>query len=186
VPGIVSRRRGPGNDNISTGLITWKRAVTVVHVVFTRTASRLDTFEARIPRAKSEGFACGSREGKLFGFAVGKVDLMRDQVHGWLNTVVDDGRAKLESQHALEREVEAWDMSCRIAFMIEIADRPRSSGDRQRRCLANLGAHLGDLLAVTFSPRIGRHLSSPVSAGRVTGATPLTYPKGASARLLRC
>ena len=89
--------------------------------LFTRKAARLDTFEARIQRAKTEGFACGSREGKLFRLAVGKVVFVRlDQVHGWLNTVVDDGRAELEAQHALEREVEAWDMSCRIAFMVEI------------------------------------------------------------------
>ena len=82
---------------------------------------RADTFTARIQRAKSEGFACGSREGKLFRFAVGKVGFVRDQVHGWLNTVIDDGRAELEAQHALDREIEAWDMSCRIAFMVEIA-----------------------------------------------------------------
>jgi hypothetical protein len=82
---------------------------------------RADTFTARIQRAKSEGFASGSREGKLFRFAVGKVGFAREQVHGWLNTVVDDGRAELEAQHALDREIEAWDMSCRIAFMVEIA-----------------------------------------------------------------
>ena len=82
---------------------------------------RADTFTARIQRAKSEGFACGSREGKLFRFAVGKVGFARDQVHGWLDTVIDDGRAELEAQHALNREIEAWDMSCRIAFMVEIA-----------------------------------------------------------------
>ena len=82
---------------------------------------RADTFAARIQRAKSEGFACGSREGKLFRFAVGKVGFARDQVHGWLDTVIDDGRAELEAQHALDREIEAWDMSCRIAFMVEIA-----------------------------------------------------------------
>lgn len=82
---------------------------------------RADTFTARIQRAKSEGFACGSREGKLFRFAVGKVGFTQDEVHGWLDTVVDEGRAQLEAQHALGREIEAWDMSCRIAFMVEIA-----------------------------------------------------------------
>ena len=82
---------------------------------------RADTFTARIQRARSEGFACGWREGKLFRFAVGKVGFARDQVHGWLNTVVDDSRAELQAQHALDREIEAWDMSCRISFMVEIA-----------------------------------------------------------------
>jgi hypothetical protein len=28
-----------------------------------------------------------------------------------LNVVIDDGRAELEAQHALEREIEAWDMT---------------------------------------------------------------------------
>jgi hypothetical protein len=88
---------------------------------FTRKAARLGTFAARIQRAKTEGFACGSREGKLFRLAVGKVIFtQRDQVHEWLNTVVSDGRAELEAQRAHDREVEAWDMSCRIAFLVEI------------------------------------------------------------------
>ena len=82
---------------------------------------RADTLTARIQRARSEGFACGSREGKLFRLAVSKVGFARDQVHGWLNTVVDDSRAELQAQHALDREIEAWDMSCRISFMVEIA-----------------------------------------------------------------
>jgi hypothetical protein len=88
---------------------------------FTRSSAHLDTFAARIQRAKKEGFACGSREAKLFRLAVGKAASARDQAHRWLNTVVNDGRAELEAQHALEREVEAWDLSCRIAFMVEIA-----------------------------------------------------------------
>jgi hypothetical protein len=86
--------------------------------LFTRTSARPDNFAARIRRAKSEGFACGAREGKLFRFAVGKA--RGDQVYGWLNAVIDDGRAELKAQHALDREIEAWDMSCRIAFMVQI------------------------------------------------------------------
>jgi hypothetical protein len=87
--------------------------------LFTR-SSALDSFAARIKRAKTEGFACGSREAKLFRLAVGQVVFTHDQAHSWLNTVVDDGRTELEAQHALDREVEAWDISCRIAFMLEV------------------------------------------------------------------
>ena len=72
-------------------------------------------------RAKSEGFACGSREGKFFRLAVKRAGYSQDRLYGWLNSVVYDGRAELEAQHALEREVEAWDMSCRIAFLVEIS-----------------------------------------------------------------
>jgi hypothetical protein len=86
--------------------------------LFTRSSGRPETFAARIRRAKSEGFACGAREGKLFRLAVGTS--RGDQAYGWLNVVIDDGRAELEAQHALEREIEAWDMSCRIAFMVQI------------------------------------------------------------------
>jgi hypothetical protein len=89
--------------------------------LFTRKAARPDTFEARMQRAKSEGFACGSQEGKLFRLAVKRAGYSRDRLYGWLNSVVYDGRAELEAQHALEREVEAWDMSCRIAFLVEIS-----------------------------------------------------------------
>ena len=81
---------------------------------------RADTFQARMQRARSEGYARGAREGKLFRLSVGK-DFDRERVLDWLGTVIDDGRAELEGQHALSREVEAWDMSCRIAFMVEIA-----------------------------------------------------------------
>jgi hypothetical protein len=89
--------------------------------LFTRKPARLDTLDARIQRAKKEGFASGSREAKLFLLAVGKVGFARAQALAWLNAVVKDGRAELQAQHALEREIEAWDMSCRIAFLVELA-----------------------------------------------------------------
>ena len=34
---------------------------------------------------------------------------------------IDDGRAELQAQHALEREVDAWETSCRIMFMMQIS-----------------------------------------------------------------
>jgi hypothetical protein len=82
--------------------------------------SREDSFQARMQRARSEGYSRGAREAKLFMFAVGNV-FAREQARDWLNTAIDDGRAELQSQRAFEREIEVWDMSCRIAFMIEIA-----------------------------------------------------------------
>ena len=84
------------------------------------TLGRADTFQARMQRARSEGYSRGAQEAKLFKLSVGKV-FGREQVLDRLRTAVDEGRAELESQHALEREVEAWDMSFRIAFLVEIA-----------------------------------------------------------------
>ena len=82
--------------------------------------ARADTFAARLQRARSEGYARGAGEAELFKLAVGKVVFERQQALDWLNTAVVDGRAGLEAQHALEREIETWDMSCRIAFLVAI------------------------------------------------------------------
>lgn len=58
-------RRRADNVSSSTGLITRNHASRWSMWLFTRKAARPDTFEARMQRAKSEGFACGSQEGKL-------------------------------------------------------------------------------------------------------------------------
>jgi hypothetical protein len=83
---------------------------------------RADTFLFRVKRAKHEGYLCGSREAKLFKLAVGD-SFTRERAMDWLDSTVDEGRMELEDQHASEREVEARDMSCRIAFLVEIAPR---------------------------------------------------------------
>jgi hypothetical protein len=78
-----------------------------------------NTFQARMQRARNEGYSHGAREAKLFKLAVGKV-FERESALDWLSSAIDDGRRELDTQHALEREIEAWDMSCRIAFMVAI------------------------------------------------------------------
>jgi hypothetical protein len=80
---------------------------------------RGDTVDARLQRARNEGYARGAREARLFKLAVGK-NFGRPQAHDWLGAAIDDGRTELKTEHALEREIEAWDMSVRIAFMIAI------------------------------------------------------------------
>ena len=70
-------------------------------------------------QARKDGYARGFGEARQFKSSVGGV-FERQQALDWLRNVIDDGRSKLHSQHASEREIEAWDMSCRIAFMVSI------------------------------------------------------------------
>jgi hypothetical protein len=74
---------------------------------------------ARMARSRREGYLSGAREAKLFRLAIAGTH-QRQQALDWLNTAIDAGRAELEAQHALEREIDAWDMSCRIMFMVVI------------------------------------------------------------------
>lgn len=80
---------------------------------------RSDTFAGRLARSREEGYLRGEQEAKLFRIATGK-SFQPQQAWDWLNTVLEEGRTELEDQHAAEREVEAWDMSCRIAFLVEL------------------------------------------------------------------
>jgi hypothetical protein len=90
---------------------------------------RADTFLSRMTRAKNEGYLCGSREAKLFTLVVGNA-FTRERAMDWLDSTVDEGRVVLECQHATEREIEAWDMSCRIGFLVEIAVADERARDR--------------------------------------------------------
>ena len=78
---------------------------------------RTDDLSGRMTRARDEGYLRGSQEAKMFRLAAGGV-YQREQALDWLSTVIEDGRAELEAQHALDREIEAWDMSCRIMFWV--------------------------------------------------------------------
>ena len=82
---------------------------------------RADTFIDRMERARSDGYSRGEHQARVLKLALGK-DFQPEQAVDWINTAIDDGRSELQAQHAREREVEAWDMSCRIMFMVMIAD----------------------------------------------------------------
>jgi hypothetical protein len=71
-------------------------------------------------RSRNEGYVRGAHEAKLFRLVMTGA-YQRQQALDWLITAVDDGRAELEAQHALESEVEAWEMSCRIMFWVILA-----------------------------------------------------------------
>jgi hypothetical protein len=81
---------------------------------------RAHTFEARMQRARNDGYTTGAGQAQLFKLAMGNVVFERKQALDWLNAAIDKGRSELESQHAFEREIEAWDTSCRIAFLVAI------------------------------------------------------------------
>jgi hypothetical protein len=62
----------------------------------------------------------GEREAKLFRLAAGR-GYVRQHALDWLETVIEEGRSELEAQHALQCEVEGWDMSCRIMFWVTLS-----------------------------------------------------------------
>lgn len=82
--------------------------------------ARPHTVQARLQRARNEGYTSGAQQAKLFRLAGAGV-YQREQALDWLGAAIDEGRAQLQDQHALEREIEAWDMSCRIMFMVQIS-----------------------------------------------------------------
>jgi hypothetical protein len=70
-------------------------------------------------RAREEGYLRGAHEAKIFRLATRGV-FERQQMFVWLETVIEDDRAHLEAQHALDREIEAWDMYCGILFLVTL------------------------------------------------------------------
>jgi hypothetical protein len=78
---------------------------------------REDSIEAHLQRARNQGYASGASEARLFKSTVGK-GYGRSQALEWLGRAVAVGRTDLAGQHAHEDEIDAWDMSCRIAFMV--------------------------------------------------------------------
>ena len=70
-------------------------------------------------QAREKGYKRGFAEARQFKSVTGKV-FKRQQGLDWLETAIRNGRAELQSQNAPQTEIEAWDMSCRIAFMVAI------------------------------------------------------------------
>jgi hypothetical protein len=88
--------------------------------MFRATRSIDGSLTGRLERARQSGYADGVREVKLMLLALGK-PFELNQAMGWLNTVVEEGRADLRVQRAIDREIEAWEMSCRIMFLVTIS-----------------------------------------------------------------
>jgi hypothetical protein len=80
---------------------------------------RISSLEASLQQARNRGYASGAFEARLFKSAVGK-GYGRAQALAWLGGAVAVGRTDLASKRAQEREIDAWDLSCRIAFMVAI------------------------------------------------------------------
>jgi hypothetical protein len=76
----------------------------------------------RVAQAKLAGSARGALEAKLFRLSRSGKSPDYQQALDWLQAIVDEGRTELETQHAFERELSGWEMSCRIAFMVRLAD----------------------------------------------------------------
>jgi hypothetical protein len=84
-----------------------------------KSEGRSDSLSGRLARSQDEGYARGAQEARLCRLATGR-QIERKQALDWLNTVIEDGRIDLQAQHASEREVEAWDTSCRIMFWVTL------------------------------------------------------------------
>jgi hypothetical protein len=76
-------------------------------------------------RARQSGYADGSEEARLMLIALGK-QFERSKAIGWLNTAVEKGRADKLVQRAIGREIDTWEMSCRIVFVVTINASQRS------------------------------------------------------------
>jgi hypothetical protein len=81
--------------------------------------ARTDALKAELQKARNRGYTHGAREARRFRLATGR-GYGRQRALDWLRAAIDRGRAELQVQQAPEREIEAWDMSCRIAFMLAV------------------------------------------------------------------
>lgn len=81
---------------------------------------------ARIRRARQSGYADGGREAGLMLIALGK-KFDKTKAIGWLNTAVEKGRAAKLRRRRIDCEIDAWEMSCRIMFVVTMAASQRWS-----------------------------------------------------------
>lgn len=96
------------------------QSVSAAQMTFLRTLFR--SSPDRLERARAAGAARGSFEAKLYRISRSGNAPDYYQALEWLQAVVHEGRTELKIQHAFDREVDAWEMSCRISFLIRLAD----------------------------------------------------------------
>jgi hypothetical protein len=94
--------------------------------MFRESISKDILLSARMERARQSGYADGDREAGLMLRAFGK-QFEQSKAIGWLNNAIEKGRAALLAQRTIDREVDAWEMSYRIMFLVTIAASQRSS-----------------------------------------------------------
>lgn len=94
--------------------------------MFRTPQSRDRSLAAHMERARQSGYADGSREARLMLIALGR-QFERSKAISWLNTAVEKGRAEKLVQRASGREIDTWEMSCRIMFVVTITASQRRS-----------------------------------------------------------
>jgi hypothetical protein len=85
--------------------------------IFSSRSSETSSYRARLEKMREEGCMRGAQEAGMFRLAAGKY-YQPPQVHDWINQAIEEGRRELEAQHALEREIETWDLACRTMFLL--------------------------------------------------------------------
>jgi hypothetical protein len=111
--------------------------------IFSSRSSETSSYRARLEKMR-EGRLCERwQEAGMFRLAAGKY-YPPPHAHDWINQAIEEGRRELEAQHALEREIETWDMACRTMFLLMTNPGLVSSGHGNvlRVSMANKGGQM--------------------------------------------